>query len=331
MGQVRRGYGWAAVLAAACLVQTAPPAGAAVVLDDGHVDYGARMVGGELQSQVKDGTGAAVVWREPAEVLFSLGPEARTSIPQGSKIDFLGPPGTTLWMIPQVQREGVLWAGWNTEELGPAEVNGSLAWRLDAVEGPGRVAVFQTGSFGQPDVLFDSGDGLPDTRAIPLGVHAHGNWAFTSAGEYRLTFTMSAERVGGGIVTDTETLAVRVQGASSGAGGQGPGGGGTGTGGGVGQDGAAKPALRLSAPRLRGRLLALSVKLPRSGRVSVTVRRAGRAVARTPTRRVGAEQRRLRFRLAKQLRPGRYRLAVRARAGDSVLRKTIAVRAEVRR
>lgn len=301
------------------------PAGAAVVLDDGHVDYGARIVAGELQSQVKDGTKTgAPVWREPAEVLFSLGPQAQTTIPQGSKTGLLGPPGTTLWMIPQVQRPGVLWAGWNTEEIGPGQVNGQVSWRLDAVQGPGRVAIFQTGAFGQPDVIFDTADGLPDSRAIPLGTHAHGNWAFTQPGDYSLTFTMSAERAGGGITADTETLAVRVQGS---AGGSDPGSGGGGPGGGAGPGTVAKPTLRLRAPRLRGRLLALNVKLGQPGAVAVTVRRGGRAVARTPARRVGAGQRRLRFRLGRRLEPGRYRLAVRARTGGEVLRRTVSVRA----
>lgn len=326
---MRRGPGWIAALVWACLSTTAAPAGAAVVLDDGHVDYGARIIAGELQSQIKDGTKTGPpVWREPAEVLFSLGPGAQTTLPQKSKFGFLGPPGTTLWMIPQVQRAGVLWAGWNTEEISPAQVSGEVSWGLEAVEGPGRVAVFQTGAFGDPDVIFDSGDGLPDSRAIPLGTHAHGNWAFTAAGDYRLTFTMSAERAGGGITADTETLAVRVQAPS---GGSGPGTGGEGGDDGAGPGSASKSTLRLRAPRLRGRLLALDVKLARPGSVAVTVRRGGRAVARTPARRVGAGQHRLRFRLGRQLEPGRYRLAVKARVGGSVLRQTVAVRAEASR
>ena len=82
-----------------------------------------------------------------------------------------------------------------------------MTWRLDAVDGPGDVTVFQTGAFGDPDILFRSSDGLPDTRSIPLGTHAHGNWAFGRPGAYRLTFTMSARLRSGETVRDTQTLA----------------------------------------------------------------------------------------------------------------------------
>lgn len=324
----RRSIRTALAGALVCLGLLAAPAGAAVVLDDGHVDYGARMIGGGLQSQVKDGTTGSVVWREPADVLFVLVPEARTTIPAGSKIGFLGPPGSTFWMIPQVQQSGVLWAGWNTEEIGPSQVSGQVNWRLDAVEGPGRVAVFQTGAFGQPDVIFDSADGLPDARSIPLGTHAHGNWAFGAPGEYRLTFTMSAERATGGITSDAETLAVRVEEGSANPGpdpGEEPRGGGKG-GDGQAQGEAAEPRLRLAAARLRGRRLLVSVKLNHPGRIAVAVHRAGRTVARTPARWVGLGSGRLRFRLQKDLEPGRYRVVATARFGSSRLRETIALR-----
>ena len=46
-------------------------------------------------------------------------------------------------MLPQTQRPDVLWVGWNTEELTSAAVDGSVTWRVDAVEGPGTVTVFQ--------------------------------------------------------------------------------------------------------------------------------------------------------------------------------------------
>lgn len=189
-----------ALLTLAALLASAAPAHAAVTLRSGHADYGARIVDGKLQSQIKDGTGRKVVWRDPSDVVIAVGSKARYTLPKGS---FLGRSGTRVWMIPQTQRSGVIWLGWNTEEL--RSLRGSLTWTLERAQGPGRVAVFQTGSFGAADVLFDSQRSRPGTRSIPVGVHAHGNWAFTRAGTYKLRFRMSAGRR-----ADTATLTVRV-------------------------------------------------------------------------------------------------------------------------
>ncbi|MDA0185369.1 choice-of-anchor M domain-containing protein [Solirubrobacter phytolaccae] len=189
------------LLTLAVLLAGAAPAHAAVTLRSGHADLGARIIGGKLQTQVKDSTGSKVVWREPSDVVIEVGSKARHTLPSDS---FLGRKGTRVWMIPQAQRSGVIWLGWNTEEL--RSLRGSVAWTLERVSGPGRVAVFQTGSFGKADVLFDSQRSKPGTRSIAVGVHAHGNWAFTRAGTYKLRFKMSA-----GSRSDTTTLTIRVR------------------------------------------------------------------------------------------------------------------------
>ncbi|MDA0185797.1 TIGR03773 family transporter-associated surface protein, partial [Solirubrobacter phytolaccae] len=197
----------AAAAAAATLAGASPAS--AQTLTEGHVDYAARLVDGRLRSLIKDGTRTgAPVWREPAAVTFHVADAARVTIPASAT--FLGRPGDTVWALPEVQRAGVLWAGWNTEELSGAQVDGPVSWRLDAVDGPGDVTLFQSGVFGEPDVLFRSADGLPDTRTVPLGTHAHGNWVFSHAGAYRLTFTMSARLPGGATTQDTQTLPVTV-------------------------------------------------------------------------------------------------------------------------
>lgn len=147
---------------------------------------------GALQSRIKDGTKSGTpVWRDPAAVTIRLTSAAGTTSPGGA-FGFLGPKGTPVWQIPQTQKEGVIWLGWNTEELKPGQVPGNaVTWRLDKVTGPGRVSVFEFNSFGQPQIIFNSADGLPDTYSIPIGTHAHGNWSFTNPGTYNLTFTHS--------------------------------------------------------------------------------------------------------------------------------------------
>ncbi|WP_405061579.1 choice-of-anchor M domain-containing protein [Kribbella sp. NBC_01505] len=161
-------------------------------LSNGHADYAVRLVAGALQSRIKDGTKPGTpVWRDPATVTIRLTSAAGTTSPGGA-FGFLGPKGTPVWQIPQTQKEGVVWLGWNTEELKPGQVPGNtVTWRLDKVAGPGRVSVFEFNSFGQPQIIFNSADGLPDTYQIPIGTHAHGNWSFTKPGTYNLTFTHS--------------------------------------------------------------------------------------------------------------------------------------------
>ncbi|TDD46476.1 LPXTG cell wall anchor domain-containing protein, partial [Kribbella antibiotica] len=182
------------------------PATTTTTLTSGHADYAVRLVAGALQSRIKDGTKPGTpVWRDPKAVTIRLTSAAGTTSPGGA-FGFLGPKGTQVWQIPQTQKDGVVWLGWNTEELKPGQIPGdSVTWRLDKVSGPGRVSVFEFNSFGQPQIVFNSADGLPDTYRIPIGTHAHGNWSFTKPGTYNLTFTHSTPTT-----QTTSTLKVEV-------------------------------------------------------------------------------------------------------------------------
>jgi putative ABC transporter-associated repeat protein len=313
----------------------------AVVLAEGHVDYAARMVSGQLRSQIKDGTQGAerVVWRDPDDVVFEVREAARTALPSDARLSFLGAAGSSVWMIPQVQKAGILWAGWNTEELTAADVSGPVTWTLQAVRGPGSVAVFQTGAFGDPDVIFDSADALPDSRQIPLGTHAHGNWAFSAPGSYQLTFEMSAPRADGATVSDTRTLAVQVDGPPPGDPGRPAGDPGRPSGDATKPPAGSPPAggggeempLTLSASRARlgGRTLRFSARISRQSRLDVTVRRAGRTVTRAKPRTVAAAKRSrtLRVRLGRTLTRGRtYKATIRVRAAGASATRTLTLR-----
>lgn len=178
-----------------------------VVLDDGHIDVGARLIDGELRTEVKDGTAVGrIVWRDPADVALHLRPQGRTTVPEGAAFGFLGAPGDDVWILPQVQEAGILWPGWNTEEITDDQLPGGITWELTGVDGPGDFVLFLNGSFGAPTVVFQSADGLPDTFDVPLGTHAHGNWAFTEPGIYRLEYTMSGALPDGTSVSDRSTL-----------------------------------------------------------------------------------------------------------------------------
>jgi putative ABC transporter-associated repeat protein len=179
------------------------------VLSDGHVDYAARIVNGKLTSQIKDGTAGAPQWRSPSQVVFHLKPEAATSVPSES-FGFLGPVSTKIWQIPQTQKPGILWLGWNTEEIATSQATRDITWTMTAVSGPGSVAIYELDPFGKPVVIFNSKDGLPDSYGIRLGTHAHGNWAFTASGAYTLTFSHSVTLASGTTTSDTQTVTFAV-------------------------------------------------------------------------------------------------------------------------
>ncbi|WBQ06798.1 choice-of-anchor M domain-containing protein [Kribbella sp. CA-293567] len=175
-------------------------------LSTGHADYAVRLENQRLSARIKDGTAPGTpVWRDPAKVAIRLTAAAATRAPGGA-FAFLGPAGSPLWQIPQTQKDGVIWLGWNTEEITAAQLTTGVDWRLDKVTGPGAIAVFEFDSFGQPKIIFNSTDGLPDTYRIPLGTHAHGNWSFTKPGTYQATFTHSATLKTGARSTTTSTV-----------------------------------------------------------------------------------------------------------------------------
>jgi surface-anchored protein len=184
----------AALLTATIIGGTAAPAQAApITLTSGHadvldVDYAA----GSLQLNVLDGTGGGEVERAPADVVFGVPAAAKITVPSGTSWSFLGTAGGTAWVLPQSNTAGLLWPGWNTAEIPSGVLQGnSVTFKLTAVTGPGTFSVY-TVSGGTPTRLFDSADGLPDTRSVARNSHSHANWGFTAAGTYTVTFEVTA-------------------------------------------------------------------------------------------------------------------------------------------
>lgn len=192
----------AAAMAVAATVTISLPAQAlpAVTLSAGHVDViDPTYTAGTLKVEVKDSTTATPVYRDPADVVFQVLPGAKTTVPSNSAYSFLGTPGSTVWILPQTQNASLLWPGWNTERLSGSTFTTTQTTLLSVAGG--QFAIYTTNAFGAPTVLFNSGDGLPDTRTVAVGTHAHANWAFKSAGTYTVTFQVTGTLSGGGTVT----------------------------------------------------------------------------------------------------------------------------------
>ncbi len=192
------------------------------VIADGHVDMGPQLSGDTWTIRIKDDRSSPAVWRETADVVLSIKDNAKITVPAGA--DFLGRRGDTVWLLPQSQQAGIVWPGWNTQHQSVVSgVKGNVTWTLRGVNGPGRFALFLTGSFGKADVLFDSAKSFPQQLAVPLNTHAHGNWAFTKPGLYRLAVQMSGTTTTGKAVTDTKTLTIAVGDSTDPTAGFGPG------------------------------------------------------------------------------------------------------------
>ncbi|QXE33775.1 TIGR03773 family transporter-associated surface protein [Streptomyces sp. GMY02] len=178
------------------------------VLDNGHIDFAARIVDGKMQIHIKDGTVAGkTTWREPSSVVLHVKPAAKKEIPDGDDFAFLGRPGDPVWLLDQVQQDGQLWPGWSTENIEPGKTKGTVGFKLAKAEGPGVFALYNYDGMSGATIRFNSGDGVPDTFDVPQNTHAHGGWAFGKEGVYRLTFTMSGTLANGSPVSDTETVA----------------------------------------------------------------------------------------------------------------------------
>ncbi|MEV5607501.1 TIGR03773 family transporter-associated surface protein [Streptomyces sp. NPDC052225] len=184
------------------------------VLDEGHIDFAARVVGGRLQIHVKDGTvPGTTTWREPSSLVLHVRPAAKKSLPAGGQFAFLGKAGTEVWLLDQVQQEGLLWPGWSTDNVKAGATKGDVRFALTGAEGPGAVALYTYDAMSGANVLFNSKDGGPDSFDVPQNTHAHGGWAFTEEGTYRLTLRMSGKLADGTAVSDTETVAFVVGGS----------------------------------------------------------------------------------------------------------------------
>ena len=161
---------------------------------EGHFDLGPAIENGQLVARVKDDRSAPVQWVDPASLTFALGDAARITAPD--ETSFVATPGSQVWLISSTQVPGVPWLGMNSQR--DEIVNGTTGgvdFTLDSVDGPGRVAVFNSGSLGGGvgEHVFD---GAGSTYTLPPNTHAHQNWLFTEPGTYTLTLSMRVTPTG---------------------------------------------------------------------------------------------------------------------------------------
>ncbi|MDO4791151.1 MAG: choice-of-anchor M domain-containing protein [Buchananella hordeovulneris] len=180
----------------------------------GHVDMGPKFVDGQWRLMIHDDLarlqeGASSVWRYPDQTVLRVADAGKLPVPEDPAYEFVGAPaGSDVWVIPQTQHPEVVWLGWNTQDPQVMErIDRGVTMSLQKVEGPGVMTMYlQSGSFGQPQVLWDSR--LPEEQPIWVDVntHTHSNWVFTAPGVYLVHAKVAADLIDGSQVSDTQVL-----------------------------------------------------------------------------------------------------------------------------
>ena len=108
-----------------------------------------------------------------------------------------------MYVAPQTYVADRLYAGWNTTDVPAAQ--GPVKLELTSWSGPAgsRFALYTTAGFpATPSFKLNTNTatGCPVSvwpGGIAAGTHAHGNWAFSTAGIYTLTFRATAQNGAG--------------------------------------------------------------------------------------------------------------------------------------
>lgn len=109
------------------------------------------------------------------------------------------PSLNTVWLGMRVRAQG-------ERAAGPARAAQEARIRVDGIRGPGTMAAYLTGTFGQPQIYLTNapGEKVANSVALPLNAHTHMSWAFTKPGVYHMR--VSAELAPSPGAPQTRTL-----------------------------------------------------------------------------------------------------------------------------
>ncbi|MEV4765883.1 choice-of-anchor M domain-containing protein [Micromonospora chokoriensis] len=174
------------------LVAAAVPAQAAttsvMAFNSGHLDLvDIAYEDGALEVGVHDEDNDVEYGADEVKLIVKR--QAKVTVPADPAFAFLGTPGvSTVWVLPQIENANLIWPGIAAEEIEAGVFAGdALTLSVKSVIGPGQLAIYTENAVGQPTILADSGDGLPDAITVTAGDHTHANWVFDQAGSYKVT------------------------------------------------------------------------------------------------------------------------------------------------
>ncbi|MDR1078148.1 MAG: choice-of-anchor M domain-containing protein, partial [Propionibacteriaceae bacterium] len=184
------------------------------VLTTGHVDLGPKFVDGVWTFLIHDDlaradAASASVWRHPDQTVLQVLDQARLTVPDDPAYAFVGAaPGSSVWVVPQTQNPAVVWLGWNTQDPEVMRaIDRGVTLSLTGLIGPGTVTTYlQSGSFGEPQLLWDSRIDQPQPIWVDVNTHTHANWVFTAPGVYLIELEAAADLVDGTTVSDRQVI-----------------------------------------------------------------------------------------------------------------------------
>lgn len=197
-----------------------------VELTSGHLDIAPMTTAEGLRMGIGDGTLSYVkdrtVKRDPAHVKLVVSDEARKILGEGAMAnakgyEFLGAPGTKIWLLPQVQDPALLWPGFSSEFTSRTTYPDGFDFEIEGQSAPAHASwwAFTSTLDGQPKQLASSAE--PST--ISKVSHLHLNWAFNTPGTYRIK-VRAIPRTAAGTqnrqqATQWQTITFEVQGPDS--------------------------------------------------------------------------------------------------------------------
>jgi surface-anchored protein len=191
------------------------------VLSDTTAQIAPRLQDGELQLGILDRAGDGT-WHEPSRAVLFVDDAAKGEVPDDPAFAFIGVPGELIWRTtgtPEPRPAGILRTGVNTTGV-PASAlqpGSDVTLTLSTNDSDASLFFYEDDAEGRPVAggqWFNSADGLPDAKAVALGVDINLGAAF-QGGYHCLEVTASATLASGETVRDREWLTIDVGGDPS--------------------------------------------------------------------------------------------------------------------
>ena len=188
-------------------------------LDRGHVDITAMREGDKLTTVLKDETSIVdkgVVDRPLDDAVLAVHDNAlvtRNKRMGDKKLDFVGKVGEKFYMLPETQKQDIIWPGYNTQSLDYGQTNGTVNLNFEPKSTPKGATrgLFISRNLGQEQEVFMDSTKGDHTIETNFAAHAHTSWAFSNPGVYTFDVTYDTTTKDGKKITSapqTLTLAV---------------------------------------------------------------------------------------------------------------------------
>lgn len=188
-------------------------------LDRGHVDITTMREGDKLTTVLKDETSIVdkgVVDRPLDDAVLAVHDNAlvtRNKRMGDKKLDFVGKVGEKFYMLPETQKQDIIWPGYNTQSLDYGQTNGTVNLNFEPKSTPKGATwgLFISRNLGQEQEVFMDSTKGDHTIETNFAAHAHTSWAFSHPGVYTFDVTYDTTTKDGKKITSapqTLTLAV---------------------------------------------------------------------------------------------------------------------------